>query len=337
MASVVVKRGKGCIEHNNRERSFCQGNKDINWDETSKNMTLIKRDVKEVFYEIFGESIEEYNKKQKRADRMKNIDDYYESICKEHGKPYEEMIIGVYDKGNDHIDEIDCRLMYGDYIEWMQKNYPNLVIVNAVVHFDEKGQAHMHVDYIPVATGYKQGMSKRFGITKALENLGYKPEVATRKDNAMSRFHHHQRDVMKEIIGRIGIEAEEVGSHRSLTPQEYKNKTMRENALLENEISMQRKELLSLRTETERLKNEKEMLEHAIELTKQKKLDEIDCLLEQAWADYATIPLLRESIRQYEQDFTKHVEQAYADVFDEKDMIRARTRSEAHLEPQNAF
>lgn len=104
----------------------------------------------------------------------------------------------------------------------------------------------------------------------------------------------------------------------------------------EEKLTTMYSDLFILQTEVERLRNEKEMLERAIELTKQKKLDEIDALLEQAWADYSTIPLLRESIREYERDFTNHVEQAYSDVFDEQDMMRARTRSEARLEPQRA-
>lgn len=251
MASTSCRAGRGNIEHNNRQKSHCRGNKDINWDKSEKNITFVKKDVYETFKELFEPAIEEYNQRQLREDRKKTIEGYYESVCKNQ-RPYEEMIIALTDKG-DYISEQEYEKIYREYLEKFQRNYPNLVVVNATVHMDEKGSPHMHLDYIPVAEGYKQGLSRRYSISKSLENLGYKPEKATRKNNAMMHFHKEQKQIFNDIVMDNGIPVHAVGTHDYLTPQEYKDETMRKNAELQNKNSLLKREIADLSHEKEKL------------------------------------------------------------------------------------
>lgn len=251
MASTSCRAGRGNIEHNNRQKSHCRGNKDINWDKSEKNITFVKKDVYETFKELFEPAIEEYNQRQLREDRKKTIEGYYESVCKNQ-RPYEEMIIALTDKG-DYISEQEYEKIYREYLEKFQRYYTNLVVVNATVHMDEKGSPHMHLDYIPVAEGYKQGLSKRYSISKSLENLGFKPEKATRKNNAMMHFHKEQKQIFNDIVMDNGIPVHAVGTHDYLTPQEYKDETMRQNAELQNKNSLLKREIADLSHEKEKL------------------------------------------------------------------------------------
>ena len=251
MASTSCRAGRGNIEHNNRQKSHCRGNKDINWDKSEKNITFVKKDVYETFKELFEPAIEEYNQRQLREDRKKTIEGYYESVCKNQ-RPYEEMIIALTDKG-DYISEQEYEKIYREYLEKFQRYYTNLVVINATVHMDEKGSPHMHLDYIPVADGYKQGLSKRYSISKSLENLGFKPEKATRKNNAMMHFHKEQKQIFNDIVMDNGIPVHAVGTHDYLTPQEYKDETMRKNAELQNKNCLLKREIADLSRQKEKL------------------------------------------------------------------------------------
>lgn len=58
-----------------------------------------------------------------------------------------------------------------EYFHEFEKNNPNIHVFNAKIHMDEK-TPHMHIDFIPVADGYKTGMPKRNSYSKALEQQG---------------------------------------------------------------------------------------------------------------------------------------------------------------------
>lgn len=218
------------------------------------------------------------------------------------------FIIGADKEFMDSLTREQQIAFFKEAAEWFDNRYG--FVLGFSIHYDESNP-HMHLRIMPeIEVGR---LSAKEIFTRA--TLG-----------------SIQRELPK-YLNEKGYAVEE-GNHENkvkhLNEIDYKIKSEQEK------LTTMYSDFFVLQTEVERLRNEKEMLERAIELTKQKKLDEIDALLEQAWADYSTIPLLRESIRQYEQEFTNHVEQAYSDVFDEKDMARARTRSEAHLEPQRA-
>ena len=74
--SISFRSDDGCIEHNNRD--FFTDNVDKS--RTPNNITYVKRDLRELYHELFDEALAKYNARQNRPDRQ--IQDYYEHIRK---------------------------------------------------------------------------------------------------------------------------------------------------------------------------------------------------------------------------------------------------------------
>ena len=86
--SISFRSDDGCIEHNNRD--FFTDNVDKS--RTPNNITYVKRDLRELYHELFDEALAEYNAKQSRPDRQ--IPDYYEHIRKgKKEKLFQEIIV----------------------------------------------------------------------------------------------------------------------------------------------------------------------------------------------------------------------------------------------------
>ena len=64
-------RGRGSITHNNRNHIY--GN--VDQTKTEDNIYYAKENMDAAYQKCFGQALENYNAKQKRADRK--IDDYY--------------------------------------------------------------------------------------------------------------------------------------------------------------------------------------------------------------------------------------------------------------------
>ena len=134
------------------------------------------QDVKKVYKEQFDEAVREYNKKQTRDDRK--IDDYFEKTAKSNKDMAVELIFQIgdkefWDKNPDKRRNMD--VAFKEMLNMLQKEAPNLVVANAVIHYDE-ASPHMHVVAVPVADGFKKGMSKQVSKRKVctkefLENV----------------------------------------------------------------------------------------------------------------------------------------------------------------------
>ena len=124
------------------------------------------QDVKKVYKEQFDEAVREYNKKQTRDDRK--IDDYFEKTAKSNKDMAVELIFQIgdkefWDKNPDKRRKMDAA--FKEMLNLLQKEAPNLVVANAVIHYDE-ASPHMHVVAVPVADGFKKGMSKQVSKRK---------------------------------------------------------------------------------------------------------------------------------------------------------------------------
>lgn len=71
MGKVSMPQGKGSQLHNRREYEKIGKPIPDNIDssKTAENITLVDRGIRQVYQEIFGDALEQYNSKQKRADR----------------------------------------------------------------------------------------------------------------------------------------------------------------------------------------------------------------------------------------------------------------------------
>lgn len=144
-------------------------------DPNGQHETLIHEDVGSAYKRLFDEALSEYNSKQKKPCRR--IFDYYEHIknSKEHHAVY-EAIIGLYGKdeyGKEAINAIErteCTRMLKEYLKQFQAQNPQLHVIGAYIHADEEGKyPHMHLDFIPVANGQKNGLSKKVSLKGALQ------------------------------------------------------------------------------------------------------------------------------------------------------------------------
>lgn len=162
---------KGNFNHNRRTNSKAPENVDPT--RTAFNKILIDKDIRQVYKEVFGEALAEYNANQvakKHPERQKK--DYYSSIC--HDKktePFREAVVQIGNKDK-QIPRWESNEILQKFLKKFQENNPQLVVVGAYIHNDE-ATPHMHIDYVPVAT-YSKGLKTRVSNDKALNQMGYK-------------------------------------------------------------------------------------------------------------------------------------------------------------------
>ena len=211
--SVTFTNGKGSLTHNNREFSASNVRQEF----TKNNVILKRQDLNEAYEEIFNESCEVNNERQKRADRKLSPDQYLKKIEAGQGKennpkPFYESIVQVgnmYDTGiiNNPEKAETAKEVLKEYFQEFEKNNPNIHVFNATIHMDEQ-TPHMHIDWVPVAGGYKTGMPKRNSLEKALEQQGVKADGKTdRRNNNRAVWQEREANRLIEVCKRHGIEA----------------------------------------------------------------------------------------------------------------------------------
>lgn len=123
-------------------------------------------DVKTVYHKEFDEALKEYNKKQTRPDRK--IEDYFEHVAGKEQDMAVEIIIQIGDREFwRQFDDMKSymKLSYQIILDELRRRLPQFVVANAVVHLDEDSP-HMHIVGVPVADGYKKGLSKQVSKRK---------------------------------------------------------------------------------------------------------------------------------------------------------------------------
>ena len=227
MGRVSMPQGKGSQMHNRREyEKYSKPVPDnIDLSKSSENITLIDKDIREAYREIFGEALEKYNGKQKRADRK--IEDYCDHIKKSKNgeKLFYEDVVQWGKKEDFQKPETRERAKEAlvKYVEGFEERNPNLKLIGAYIHMDE-ASPHLHLDYVPVATGYSRGLETRNSLDKAMKQMGFQPENESRKNNATKLWKENERAVFGQICRGLGLEVEleRKSERKSLTVDEYK-------------------------------------------------------------------------------------------------------------------
>ena len=240
---------KTSISHNNRtlddEQQKSKYHKHINFEKSNENVYLVQTPIKEKYDELFGEAVEKFNAKQKRADRK--IDDYYAKVRKDKKlEPQREFIIQVGDIDDYRLTKDDgsptgltkeqiernkqiANDILKSYFKDFQERNPNLPIYNAVIHNDE-ASPHMHLNVIPVASGYKRGMEKQCSFNKVLKQQG----IAFDKENnraLWNNFRNQEVESIERLMNEHGWERKEVGTNNIKDIHEYK--AIKQNERLE--------------------------------------------------------------------------------------------------------
>ncbi len=236
--TISFPKGRGHLTHNNRD--FICNN--VVPERTSWNRIYIQESLKDAYEKCFGQALRDYNAVQKRKDRQK--DDYLKEIENSGNKEkafYENIVqIGkktdtpVVDENGVLTEDAKAAIEVLDqYAKTFQERNPNLYLFNCVMHLDE-ATPHLHIDYIPVAHGYKNGMKTRNSLTKAFQQMGFAKAVS-RKQNETVAWQEREREYLTELCREQGIEIEVLGVQRdNLSLPEYKA-AMREVEKLEHQ------------------------------------------------------------------------------------------------------
>lgn len=228
MGKVSMPQGKGSQLHNRREYEKIGKPIPDNIDssKTAENITLVDRDIKEAYREIFGEALDKYNAKQKRADRK--IKDYCDHIKKsKNGEKlfYEDVVQwGSKDDFQNPQTRERAKEALVKYVEGFEERNPNLKLIGAYIHMDE-ASPHLHLDYVPVAHGYSRGLSTRNSLDRAMKEMGFAPENESRKNNATKLWKESERSYFGEICRSMGLEVEmeRQSTRKNLSVEEYKD------------------------------------------------------------------------------------------------------------------
>lgn len=234
------------INHNNRTMSEKQKeqNSHIDYERSHENKYLVQKDLKELYQEEFGQALENYNAKQKRKDRK--IDDYFKHIqSSKKTSLQQELIIQVGDK-DDFFSEVNREKANEILEEWFagfEKRNPNLKIYNAVIHNDE-ASPHMHLNFVPVADGYKRGLEKQVSFDRAITQQ----DPLLDKTRPFEDWREKEVLLLEKLLLERGIERKIVGTNEYKDVNEYKEKKdlEREIKQLEGDLSQRKTELKAL-------------------------------------------------------------------------------------------
>ena len=190
-------------EHNIRNPKVTSKESHIN--PNGIHETWIDEKPKQAYQRLFGKAVEDYNAKQKRSDRK--ITDYYQQIYNDKKKhPVYEMIIAVGDRTDytdGKLDEKTTKSILREFVNGWQERNPHLTLIGAYYHADEQGAPHAHLDYIPVANGYKRGLETQSALVKALEQQGFSKEG---KETAQIQWQRRENAHLESLCMSKGIE-----------------------------------------------------------------------------------------------------------------------------------
>lgn len=266
----------------------------------SKESHIVPDGVHETWYDVaprqayerlFGQAVREYNEKQNRADRK--ITNYYNEVCDDQRRHVVyEMIIGIYPKEDEFISNQDSKEIMREFVNTWHLRNPNLELTGVYYHADEQGVPHVHIDYIPVAHGYKRGPAVQNGLVKALGEMGIKGNA---KNTAQIQWEARENAVLEQLCTDKGIQVEHPQVDKgvkhvhtklykanedlrntkvTLAEEKDRNRTLhqRNHTLSANldelqvNITKLREEKKDLEIDITRLNNEKERVQHSMQL-----------------------------------------------------------------------
>lgn len=268
--------GAGSLAHNRRD--FIAENVDP--DRVHLNICYQNENLKQVYRELFDESVERYNV-GKRKDRQ--ITNYYEKIRQgKQEKLFHEVIFQIGNCEDMAAGTPDGELavkVLDEYIQDFQKRNPTLRVFSCYLHQDE-ATPHLHVDFVPYVTGWKgKGMDTRVSLKQALKRLGF--QGGNKHDTELNQWMNHEKEVLAETAKHHGIEWEQKGTHEEhLDVYNFKKKERKkevqaleqekeyltaENEGLTAQIAEVRADIKMLEEEKNQAQKDKEMAEQRAE------------------------------------------------------------------------
>lgn len=208
--SVSFRIDAGVVEHNNRD--FIA--KNVDRARIPLNIVYKKENIEDKYHELFDSAVEEYNAKQKRADRK--VSSYYQQIMKsKREKPFLEAIVQIGDIKNCGIGTENfetAKKMLDEYMRDFEKRNPNIKVFNAVMHLDE-ATPHLHIDFVPICHGHKQGLSTSVFFKGALAEQGIFSK--NRSATEQTIWAEKEKQFLQTILRKYGFDREYKNVHRA--------------------------------------------------------------------------------------------------------------------------
>lgn len=185
-------------------------------------------------------------KAQRHTERIKTIDEYRKSP---HTCP--EEVIWMIGKTGDTIPADMMTKIIQEQINWEQREFPGIKVLNVALHMDEEGAPHIHERRVWLYTD-KQG-NNAIGQNKSLEQMGIqlpnpnKPQ--SRYNNRKQEFSKICRKHFLQVCKKHGLEIEEHPQEKSrsgLTQIEYKTRQITEK----KQILIKEKNMLQFQIST---------------------------------------------------------------------------------------
>ena len=215
--------GTGSLAHNRRD--FIAENVDP--DRVHLNICYQNENLKEVYKELFDDSVERYNV-GKRKDRQ--ITNYYEKIRQgKQEKLFHEVIFQIGNREDMAVGTTEGDLavkVLDEYVKNFQQRNPTLHVFSCYLHQDE-ATPHLHIDFVHYVTGWKgKGMDTRVSLKQALKSLGF--QGGNKHDTELNQWINHEKELLAEIARQHGIEWEQKGTHEEhLDVYNFKKKECR--------------------------------------------------------------------------------------------------------------
>ena len=216
--SLTVRVDSGVLEHNNR--NFIA--KNVDKDRIQFNIVYKQENVEDKYHELFDKALNEYNSKQKRADRM--ITDYLQHIKNsKQEQPFYEAIIQIGDMNTCGVKTPNYEVaqqMLDEYMKSFEKRNPNLKVFNAVMHLDE-ATPHLHIDFVPICHSPNRGLPVRVSLKGALKEQGTSGKNSKETDRQVWAV--SEKNVLREILKIHNFIQDDKHVHRAhMDVDEYK-------------------------------------------------------------------------------------------------------------------
>lgn len=197
-------------EHIDPER--VKNNRYWNW--TGKEITFEAAEI--AFYEKhIRKHLDAQNARyeaQRHAERAKTMDEYRRSpqTCPE------EVILQIGKRGDTIPADMMARIIQ-EQINWEQKQFPGVKVLNVALHMDEQGAPHIHERRAWVYTDKDGNLA--ISQNKALEQMGVElpnpNKPRSRFNNRKMSFSRMCREHLLQICREHGLEIEEIPQEKS--------------------------------------------------------------------------------------------------------------------------
>lgn len=173
--TMSISKGTPASRAHNLDAGYRATLANVDETRTDLNVVLCDTPMEEMYDELFGQALSDYNARQKRDDRR--IDDYLSHIAhSKQEKPCYEVVVQLGNRDTMPADDERCRevchKVYEDFVEAWKARYPSLPIAQAVIHMDE-ATPHMHVVFVPVSHRNKRGLETKNSFRGAMRECGF--------------------------------------------------------------------------------------------------------------------------------------------------------------------